>query len=178
MGRIRFCARVRQQFRVELRPDAVENWNDSRRFGKTNAPRKSLEQADTSPSSRYIPAPVKRAVRERDGNQCAFESASGKRCIERDGLEFHHREPFGRGGDHSPENIFLMCPVHNAYLAERDYGKEVMERHRRAPPARVSEPAPAYHVGDRAARAHRMACPKRDVNKAKRYLEPYDLFPP
>ena len=27
---------------------------ESRRFGKTNAPRKSLEQTDTSPSSRHI----------------------------------------------------------------------------------------------------------------------------
>ncbi len=30
---------------------------EAKRFGKTKAPRKSLEQTDTSPSSRYIPAP-------------------------------------------------------------------------------------------------------------------------
>ena len=32
---------------------------------------------------------------------------------------------------------------HNAYLAEREYGKEVMDQFRR-PGGRVSEPAPAY----------------------------------
>jgi hypothetical protein len=104
---------------------------ESRRFGKTKVPRKGLEQTDTSPSSRHVPAAVKRVVRERDGNRCTFVDAHGRRCTERDGLEFHHREPYGRGGDHSPENVYMMCPAHNGYLAERDYGKELMERYRR-----------------------------------------------
>jgi hypothetical protein len=104
---------------------------ESRRFAKTKAPRKSLEQTDTSPSSRYIPAPVRRTVSERDGNRCTYADAHGKRCSERHQLEFHHDEPYGRGGDHSPENVQMMCPAHNAYLAERDYGKDVMERFRR-----------------------------------------------
>ena len=62
---------------------------ESRRFGKTRAPRKSLKQTDTSPSSRYIPAPVRRAVSERDGNQCTFMDARGRRCTERKQLQFH-----------------------------------------------------------------------------------------
>ncbi len=114
---------------------------ESKRFAKTKAPRKSLEQTDTSPSSRYIPAPVKRAVSERDGSQCTYVDKHRRRCSARDGLEFHHDEPFARGGDHSPENVKLMCPVHNGYLAERDYGKEVMERYRRSAD-RAREPAP------------------------------------
>ena len=97
---------------------------ESRRFGKTRAPRQALEEADTSPSSRYIPAPVRRAVSERDGNQCAFVDSRGRRCSERHKLQFHHRQPFARGGDHSPENVYMMCPTHNHFLAERDYGKE------------------------------------------------------
>ena len=67
--------------------------------------------------------------------------AHGRRCNERHGLQFHHDEPFARGGDHSPENVKLMCPVHNGYLAERDYGKEVMERYRRSG-SLAREPAP------------------------------------
>ncbi len=120
---------------------------EARRFGKTNAPRKSLEETDLSPSSRYIPAAVKRAVRERDGDRCRFVDKQGRRCSERDELEFHHLRPFGRGGDNSPQNIKLMCPAHNGYHAERDYGKEVMERYRR-PPGGVSEPAPIYRLGN------------------------------
>ncbi len=82
---------------------------EAKRFGKTEAPRKSLEQTDTSPSSRYIPAPVKRAVRERDRDQCAFVNEHGRRCKAREGLELHHKQPYGRGGDHSPDNLQLMC---------------------------------------------------------------------
>ncbi len=59
---------------------------ESRRYGKTRAPRRDLKETDTSPSSRYIPAPVRRAVSERDGNQCAFVDARGKRCSERSQL--------------------------------------------------------------------------------------------
>ncbi len=46
---------------------------EAKRFGKTNNPRKSLEEADTSPGSRYISAPVRRVVYERDGGQCNVE---------------------------------------------------------------------------------------------------------
>ena len=54
----------------------------------------------------------------------------GRRCPERRRLEFHHLVPFGYGGDHSPGNVQLTCPGHNQFLAERDYGEEVMARHR------------------------------------------------
>jgi len=119
---------------------------ESKRFAKTKAPRKSLGQTDTSPTSRHIPAAVKRAVGERDRNQCTFLDDNGRRCGRRDQLEFHHRKPFGWGGDHSPKNIQLMCRVHNGYFAERDYGKEVMERHRRSASG-VSEPVAVYTPG-------------------------------
>jgi hypothetical protein len=35
---------------------------EARRFGKTKKPRKRLSEADTTPSSRHIPVPVRRAV--------------------------------------------------------------------------------------------------------------------
>ncbi len=119
---------------------------ESRRFGLTKSPRKSLDQTDTTPSSRYLPAPVRRVVRQRDGNRCTFIHRDGSRCAERRRLEFHHREPYGRGGAHSPDNVCVMCREHNAYVAELDYGKERMERYRRRPD-RVSDGLPAYMVG-------------------------------
>ncbi len=127
---------------------------ESRRYGKTNAPRKSLEETNTSPSSRTIPAAVRRAVRERDGDRCGFVDERGRRCTQRDGLEFHHLKPFARGGDHSPDNLRLMCRAHNGYLAEHDYGKAVMERYRRSP-GRVSEPVAAYSIGRKRMPHHR-----------------------
>ncbi len=42
----------------------------------------------------------------------------------------------------SLDNIEMMCPTHNGYLAERDYGKEVLDRYRGS--GRAREPAPVY----------------------------------
>ena len=120
---------------------------EAKRFAETKTPRKSLEETDTSASSRYMPAAVRRFVCERDRNQCTFVDADGRRCTERRGLEFHHRDPYGLGGDHSPQNVFLMCHAHNVYLAELDYGRETMDKYRRQD--RVSEPALDYFAAER-----------------------------
>jgi hypothetical protein len=82
-------------------------------------------------SARHIPAAVKRAVRERDGDRCAFVSDSGKRCTARAKLEFDHLDPVARGGVTTVENVRLLCRAHNAYAAERAFGVEFMERKRR-----------------------------------------------
>src|SRR3990172_772833 len=82
---------------------------EARRYATTSAPRKELGDTDTSPTSRHIPAAVLRAVRERDGNLCRYVDERGRRCSERNRLEFHHRHPFGMGGDHSPANLGLVC---------------------------------------------------------------------
>lgn len=105
-----------------------------------NKRRNHLEDADTSAGVRGIAAAVKRAGRERDRGQCVFVAADAKRCPERRRLEFHHHEPFARGGDRSADNISLVCRAHNLYMAEMDYGKAKME------PYRVCEPQPTYRV--------------------------------
>ena len=118
---------------------------EAKRYGETKRPRKNLAQTDMSPSSRYMPAAVRRAVRKRDRDRCGFIDHKGRRCTERRGLEFHHLDPFGRGGAHDPETISLRCRTHNVYLAEREYGKEKMDRYRRRG-GRVTEPATSYDV--------------------------------
>ena len=102
---------------------------EARRFGKTAEPRKTLAATDTSGVTRAIPAAVRRMVHERDGSRCRFVDEQGRRCSERHRLEFHHRHPFGLGGDHSPGNVSLLCREHNRLLAEHDYGKAAMRRH-------------------------------------------------
>jgi hypothetical protein len=121
---------------------------EAKRFAETTKPRKSLEETDTSASSRYMPAAVRRVVRRRDGDRCTFVDKQGRRCTERRGLEFHHDDPYGRGGDRSPSNVRLLCRSHNAYLAERDYGKKVMDKYR-GNGDRVSESAPVFGGGPR-----------------------------
>jgi hypothetical protein len=56
-------------------------------------------------SSRHIPREVKRAVWQRDGGQCAFVSPTGRRCIERTFLEFHHVKPYAHLGPATVANI-------------------------------------------------------------------------
>jgi 5-methylcytosine-specific restriction endonuclease McrA len=124
---------------------------EARRFARSKAPRKDpaaiaspttpKATPDPSPSSRHIPAAVRRAVYQRDGGRCRYVDERGGRCPERDRLEYHHRHPFGLGGKHSVANLALMCSAHNAYLAACDYGREAMARHR--PPRGRPSPSPA-----------------------------------
>ncbi len=100
------------------------------RFARTSKPRKTVAASDTSPRTRQIPAAIKRAVHERDGGRCRYVDEQGRRCGARDRLEFHHRHPFGFGGDHSEANVALVCHEHNHRLAEIDYGQRAMEAHR------------------------------------------------
>ena len=116
---------------------------EARRFGKTRQrqvpepekhppSRETVRRGETGQrgtiagASRHIPAAVRRAVYERDGGRCRFVDEQGRRCPARDGLEFHHRHPFGHGGGHSAGNIALMCRAHNRHLAEIDYGGEAV----------------------------------------------------
>ncbi len=109
----------------------------ARRLAATPRPRTTLARSDTRPGPRHIPAAVKRAVRERDGDRCAYVDPQGRRCGERRGLQFHHRHPHGYGGDRSEDNIALRCGGHNRYEAERDYGRRLVggTRPRVPPPA-------------------------------------------
>jgi hypothetical protein len=50
---------------------------EAMRFGLTKAPRKTLDETDTSPCSRYLPMAVRRIVRSRDGDQCTFVLHNG-----------------------------------------------------------------------------------------------------
>jgi 5-methylcytosine-specific restriction endonuclease McrA len=116
---------------------------EAKRFGKTKAPRKDLADTDTTPSSRHIPAAVRRLVYQRAGGRCAYRDRYGRRCSQRHDLEFHHKHPFAHGGDHSPANLTLMCKAHNTFVAEQDYGEDVMARFRAAT-TRASVPVDAY----------------------------------
>jgi 5-methylcytosine-specific restriction endonuclease McrA len=127
---------------------------EAKRYGKTKTPRKSVDETDTSPTSRYIPAPVRREVYERDAGQCTYIDPTGRRCTETKHLEFHHIQPYGQGGCHSPENVVLLCGSHNKFMAERDYGKGVMNRYRNSPD-RVLESSAVYTFSNRDTRAHR-----------------------
>ncbi len=78
---------------------------ERKKFAATERPRRSRGQ---SADSRNIPASVKRAVRKRDGEGCAWVSPNGRRCGERRFLEFHHDDPWGVGGQPTIDRVRLL----------------------------------------------------------------------
>lgn len=77
-------------------------------------------------ASRHIPAEVRRAVWLRDGGRCAFVASNGRRCNERGFLEFHHVEPYSKGGAATADNLQLRCRRHNRYEAELCFGRDMI----------------------------------------------------
>jgi len=78
---------------------------ERQKLARVTHPR-SLCTADVG--RRHVPSSVKRAVWERDKEQCAFVGTKG-RCEERGFLEFHHVIPFAEGGPATVENLQLRC---------------------------------------------------------------------
>ncbi len=103
---------------------------ERRKFAATDKPRNGANCSRSG--SRHIPAQVRRAVWQRDGGQCTYVSASGKRCPARRLLEFDHADPVARGGRASVSGIRLRCRAHNQLEAERAFGAGFMENKRRA----------------------------------------------
>src|SRR5262245_34383014 len=81
---------------------------EKKRFALTKTPRPAPSEQSAS-RSRYLPSALRRAVYLRDGGQCCFVSKQGRRCTERNGLEYHHRYPYSFIVDNNPSNICLMC---------------------------------------------------------------------
>jgi 5-methylcytosine-specific restriction endonuclease McrA len=108
---------------------------ETKRFAKTSSRKAAAPQASAqtgvSARSRHVPAAVRREVYARDEGRCAFVDSEGRRCGESLRLEFHHRHPFGMGGDHRASDVSLLCAAHNRYLAERDYGAAAIRGHTR-----------------------------------------------
>src|SRR5581483_8025408 len=75
----------------------------------------------------HIPASVRRAVFERDGERCAYRDDRGVRCCETLGLEIHHRQARALGGPATIDNLELRYRPHNTLAAEEDFGREHMD---------------------------------------------------
>lgn len=88
----------------------------------------SIKKEQTSPAlfhksweqkrriTRSIPVELKRKVWKRDGGCCQYQDpVTGKRCSSRHKLEFEHTKPWSLGGEHSLENLWIICRNHNIY---------------------------------------------------------------
>ncbi|MBI2387495.1 MAG: HNH endonuclease [Elusimicrobia bacterium] len=81
--------------------------------------RKARPDPDSRPladQTRRIPDWVKRKVRDRDEDRCAFVSRDGIRCGERRFLQFDHIVPWSLGGrSDDPANVRQLCGAHNRW---------------------------------------------------------------
>jgi hypothetical protein len=76
---------------------------------------------------RHVPASVRRAVFDRDGERCSYRDNRGERCRETFGLEVHHRHAHALGGPATLDNLELRCRPHNTLAAEQDFGRDYMD---------------------------------------------------
>ncbi|HEV3193028.1 MAG TPA: HNH endonuclease signature motif containing protein [Polyangiaceae bacterium] len=75
-----------------------------------------------------VPRAVRREVFERDGEQCTFVDSTGRRCESRSLLELDHVRARALGGTDHADNLAVRCRSHNALSAERDFGRDCIER--------------------------------------------------
>ena len=71
-----------------------------------------------------------REVWTRDGGKCQWPSSDGSVCGSTTRVEFHHIQDRGKGGEHSAENLMLLCDTHNQYAADLSWGEEHMAKFR------------------------------------------------
>ena len=115
--------------------DALLEKLEKRKKAATSKPRAPRGSNDP----RTIPAHVRRAVFERDGDQCTFVSEDGRRCEAREFLELDHIEPVARGGPSTLANLRLRCRAHNQMAADQVFGAEFMRRKREPRRPRTSK---------------------------------------
>ena len=84
----------------------------------------SLSPSDTGVKKRYIPEKIKQAVWKRDEGHCSYVSPDGKKCGEKNFLELDHVHPWSLDGESTPENLRLLCRMHNQWRAEKTFGLE------------------------------------------------------
>ena len=60
-----------------------------------------------------IPLAIAHRVRLRDGGRCQFPRMGGGICGSQRWVDFHHIKPVHQGGDHSTENLVLLCRTHH-----------------------------------------------------------------
>jgi hypothetical protein len=101
-----------------------------KRFALVRRPRTKTpsQPKPRKPESKHIPHEVRRDVIARDGVQCSYVSAAGKRCKQQGFIELHHEEPSARGGQSTTSNIRTLCRAHNQLRAEQDFGRAFVQQ--------------------------------------------------
>lgn len=77
----------------------------------------------TGRKARYIPQKLKDYIWRRDQGECQFKNRkSGKTCGSKRQLQLDHVYPYSWGGEHSSENLRLLCRNHNLQQSKKIMG--------------------------------------------------------
>jgi hypothetical protein len=112
------------------RKAAVSRPEPAQTHGADALARNEPSSHTSAESRRHLPASLRRFVWERDVGRCTFTDDRGVRCPATSAIEFHHEQPYARGGPHSAENVALRCRAHNDLAAEADFGGDFMQSRR------------------------------------------------
>ena len=123
---VHHCPEERQRRRKERSTKRKSDTKNGRR--QSHKPTKSSQSPTRNSATRYIPVAIRDQVLERDGYQCSFVSAEGKRCTSRADLEIDHILPVGRGGDSEVSNLRVLCRPHNLERAYENFGEEFVRK--------------------------------------------------
>jgi multidrug efflux pump subunit AcrA (membrane-fusion protein) len=99
-------------------PHGTERWSSNdKKSDQITLHRQGAER------TRYIAINVKRRLLAKADYQCQFVSHEGKRCCQKTALQVDHIHAFSRGGSNDPENLQILCPLHNRRKYERECGE-------------------------------------------------------
>ncbi|MDZ4784978.1 MAG: HNH endonuclease signature motif containing protein [bacterium] len=72
-----------------------------------------VQRSKVKITKRHIPVILRDEIFIRDNGCCSFISLAGQRCSSKWDLEVDHVQPFMMGGNHTSENLRLLCRAHN-----------------------------------------------------------------
>lgn len=86
-------------------------------------PAEARAEVGPNSNSRHIPKRLRMQIWKRDGGRCTFVSSNGKRCSSNFALQVDHVLPHALSGSNDPENLRLLCGLHNRHAADLAFGR-------------------------------------------------------
>ncbi len=116
--------RPRKESKPEPIPKAMTEIKDE---VKDAIKAKVTAASEVKPSGKTIRAHI---VKEAHGKCTYHDPLSGRRCESSYQVQLDHIIPKALGGSDDPDNLRLLCRQHNLLMAEKIFGKPLMNRYR------------------------------------------------
>jgi len=115
---------VKNEAKKEVQKDAEKTSKQNIGSEITSTVKVEVKAPPPPTVTRHIPAELRDQVTLKDGCRCTFVGSDGHRCTETRGLQLDHLKPYSIGGEHTEENLRVLCGAHNRHVYERFAGRE------------------------------------------------------